>query len=80
MKRDSALSKRQKQLFLIFKRAIEAERSAQVMYTEAQRFCDDPTLKEVLQGIVKEEAGHEKALLRWYARLKEGLSGEETPS
>jgi rubrerythrin len=80
MERDSALSKRQKRLFLIFKRAIEAERNAQTMYNEAQRYCDDPALKRILQAIAKEEADHEKALVRWYARLKKRISAENALS
>jgi rubrerythrin len=80
MERDLASSKRQKQLFLIFKMAIESERAAQVRYKQAQQYCDDPALKKILQGIVKEEAVHEKALVRWYARLKKRISEEEAPS
>jgi rubrerythrin len=80
MERDSASSKRQKQLFLIFKMAIESERAAQVRYKQAQQYCDDPDLKKILQGIAKEEAVHEKALVRWYARLKKRISKEQEPS
>jgi rubrerythrin len=76
MEDDSALSKRERRLFLIFKMAIDAERAAQVRYKQAQQYCDDPTLKKILQGIAKEEAVHEKALVRWYARLKKRIGDE----
>jgi rubrerythrin len=77
MEHDSAFSKRQRQLFLIFKMAIESERAAQARYKQAQKYCDDPALKKILQGIAKEEASHEKELLRWYGRLKERISDEQ---
>jgi len=80
MERESALLKRQKQLFLIFKVAIESEREAQVQYKAAQRFCDDPVLKKILQGIEKQEAAHEKALIRYYARIKKRISAGEEPA
>jgi rubrerythrin len=80
MEHDSAFSKRQRQLFLIFKMAIESEQAAQVRYKQAQKYCDDPALKKILQGIAKEEASHEKELLRWYARLKKRISDEQASS
>jgi rubrerythrin len=80
MEDDSAFSKRQRRLFLIFKMAIESERAAQARYKQAQKYCDDPALKKVLQGIEREEATHEKALARWYARLKKRIGGERASS
>jgi rubrerythrin len=77
MESDSVFSKREKKLFLIFKMAIESERAAQARYKQAQRYCDDPVLKKVLQSIEKEEAGHEKALNRWYARIRKRISDEQ---
>ena len=80
MERGPAFSKRQKQLFLIFKLAIESERAAQVRYEQAHQYCDDPALKKILQTIAKEEARHEKLLLRWYARIKKRISNEQASS
>jgi rubrerythrin len=81
MEGDSAVfSKRQKQLFLIFKMAIESERAAQSRYKQAQKYCDDPALMKVLQSIEKEEAAHEKALSRWYARIKKRIGDEQASS
>ena len=71
-----ALSKREKRLFLIFKTAIEDERNAQKMYRQAQRFCDDPVLKKIIQGIEREEAAHEKELSRWYGRIMKQIRDE----
>ena len=77
MEDDSTLfSKREKKLFAIFKMAIEAKQDAQKMYRQAQRFCDDPVLKKILQGMEREETAHEKELSRWYARIMKQVRDE----
>jgi rubrerythrin len=59
-----------RQLFLIFKDAVERERDAQNVYKQAAELCEDKALKELLEGFRKDEARHEKALLQRYIRLR----------
>ena len=59
-----------RQLFLIFKDAVERERDAQNLYKQAAALCEDPALKELLEGFRKDEVRHEKALLQRYKRLR----------
>ena len=80
MDSDTGFSDREKKLFLIFKMAIESERDAQARYKEAEQYCDDPALKKILQTIGKEEASHEKALVRWYEIIKKRVSDRRASS
>ena len=59
-----------RQLFLIFKDAVQRERDAQSMYKHAAELCEDETLKGLLEGFYKDEVRHEKALLERYMRLR----------
>jgi len=59
-----------RELFLIFKDAVERERDAQSLYKHATELCEDPALKELLEGFRKDEVRHEKALLQRYSRLR----------
>ena len=65
-----------KQLFLIFKDAVERERGAQTLYKQAAELCEDKELRELLLGFSKDEARHEKMLVQRYNRLakKYGLA------
>lgn len=59
-----------KQLFLIFRDAVQREREAQSIYQHAAELCQDEELKKLLQGFCRDEARHEKALIRRYNRLR----------
>jgi len=63
-----------KSLFLIFKKAVDAERDAQKMYLEALEQADDPFLKKILNGFYKDEVRHEKELMEQYKRLRSKYS------
>ncbi len=59
-----------KELFLTFKKAIEAEREAQTMYLEAIDQTDDSFLKNILNGFYQDEVRHENELMEQYKRLR----------
>jgi rubrerythrin len=58
-----------RQLFLIFRDAVQREREAQVTYKHAAGLCEDKMLKGLLMGFYKDEARYEKALVQQYNRL-----------
>ncbi len=58
-----------KQLFLLFRDAVQRERDAQTLYKEAAELCEDKVLKELLLGFYKDEARHEKLLVQRYNRI-----------
>ena len=64
------MSEDEKKLFLIFKRAVHAERKAQEMYREAVGLCTDPMLKAVLTGFCEDEARHEKEVIARYHQFR----------
>jgi len=59
-----------RELFLIFKDAVEREREAQTTYKHAAEISQDKELKELLMSFSRDEARHEKALVRRYNRLR----------
>jgi rubrerythrin len=59
-----------KQLFLIFRDAVQREREAQTIYQHAAELCQDEELKKLLKGFQRDEARHEKALIQRYNRLR----------
>ncbi len=59
-----------RELFFIFKDAIERERGAQALYKNAAALSEDSALKKVLMGFYKDEVRHEKGLLTRYNRLR----------
>jgi rubrerythrin len=59
-----------KQLFLIFRDAVQREREAQTIYQQAAALCQDEELKKVLEGFYRDEAFHEKTLVERYNRLR----------
>ncbi|MCK5852156.1 ferritin-like domain-containing protein [bacterium] len=63
-----------KAMFLIFKKAVEAERGAQKMYLEALDQTDDPFLKKILTGFYKDEVRHENELMEQYKLLRDKYS------
>ena len=61
-------------LFEIFKQAVEDERKAQRIYSQALSLCTDPELRPILQGMIEDEARHEKTLMaRYNALAKRGI-------
>ena len=59
-----------RQLFLIFRDAVQREREAQITYKHAAELCEDKELKRLLKGFYRDEARHEKALVQRYNRVR----------
>ncbi len=72
----SVLSENVKKLFLVFKKAIGAEKAAQAMYVRAKDLTDDDILKEVLEGFYQDEVRHERELVGRYNKMREDF-GED---
>jgi rubrerythrin len=64
------MTDKEKQLFVAFKLAMEAERKAQVEYGKLAALAEDPEIRGVFERLEREEAGHEEALLRMYRDFK----------
>ncbi len=62
-------------LFAMFKVAIEDERRAQKMYRDILRVCHDEVMNEVVEGLLRDEVGHEQKLLGEYRRLRDLVGG-----
>lgn len=60
------MSDDEKQLFMIFKNAVESERNAQETYQKAMNLCADPALKAVLKSFCDDEMRHEKEIMKRY--------------
>ena len=65
-----------KQLYLIFRDAMQREREAQITYQSAAELCEDPELKGVLLGFYRDEVRHEGALVEQYNRLRDRYSAQ----
>jgi len=63
------MTEKTRQLFLIFRDAVQRERDAQALYKQAAALCEDKALKGLLMGFYRDEARHEKALVQRYNRL-----------
>ncbi len=66
------MTNKQKELFKIFKMAIEDERKAQAMYKNALALCDDEETKEILERFYREEVFHEQKIIERYNRMRKG--------
>jgi rubrerythrin len=64
------MDEKQKELFEIFKMAVEDERRAQEMYRKAIDLCDDEHTKEILEKFYQDEVLHEKAIIERYNKMK----------
>jgi rubrerythrin len=64
------MSEKTRQLFFIFKDAVQREQEAQKIYQHAAKFCQDDELKKLFEEFSRDEARHEKALIRRYNRLR----------
>ena len=60
-----------KQLFLIFRDAVQREREARTTYQQAADLCQDEELKKLLESFSRDEARHEEALIQRYNRLRD---------
>jgi len=58
-------------LFLIFKKAVEAEQKPQKTYKEAIDCCTDQVMSKVFQRLHDDEATHETTLKEHYRQLRE---------
>jgi rubrerythrin len=68
------MSEKTKQLFLIFRDAVQREREAQASYKRAAQLCEDKRLKGILMGFYRDEARHERVLVQRYNRLRKEYS------
>ena len=64
------LTARQMKLLDLFKGAIERERETQEAYREMLPFNDDPEIKRIIEGFVRQEQHHEETLLTLYSTLR----------
>lgn len=64
------MSDKIRNLFLIFKRAVEREREAQKMYQEALSLCEDELARKVLEELYQDEVRHEHHVMENYNRLR----------
>lgn len=67
----------EKNLFLLFKKASEAERKAQRMYQEIINNLVDKDLIEIFKGFLEDEKKHEKEVIKRYNELKIKLKNIE---
>ena len=58
-----------RQLFQIFRDAVQREREAQMTYKHAAEICEDQELKGLLMGFYRDEVRHEEALVQQYNHL-----------
>ena len=64
------LTARHINLLDLFKGAIERERETQEAYREMLPFNDDPDIKRIIEGFVRQEKQHEETLLKLYSTLR----------
>jgi rubrerythrin len=62
----AVLSGRQEKLLALFKFAIESEKEAQETYSTMLTLSDDPVIKRIIEGLLREERRHEAKLLEIY--------------
>lgn len=65
-----ALTEKQEKLLVLFKGAIERERSTQKAYGEMLTVNDDPAIKRIIETFIRQEKQHEETLLRVYNELR----------
>ena len=62
----AVLSARQEKLLALFKFAIQSEKEAQETYSTMLTLSDDPAIKRIIEGLLREEKRHEAKLLEIY--------------
>jgi len=65
-----SLTSKQEKLLTLFKTAIEEERKAQKLYREALHFCEEASLRGIIESFIGEEKKHEEILLSKYSELR----------
>lgn len=65
-----ALTEKQEKLLVLFKDAVERERSTQKAYSEMLLINDDPAIKRIIETFIRQEKQHEETLLRVYNELR----------
>jgi rubrerythrin len=70
MKTGTPATKRQIELYEVFKMAVSSEKAAQEMYDSALSYCDDEVMRQILAGLRDDEKRHEKELIVLYSQLK----------
>lgn len=63
------MPKETRELFLIFRDAVQRERDAQIVYKHAAELCEDKEIKGLLMGFYRDEVRHERELLQQYNSL-----------
>ena len=71
------MSEKEKELYAIFKKAVQGEREAQAMYEKAIGLSDDPMLTAVLKGFLEDERRHEKGVMARYHQFRKDYQTEE---
>ena len=66
----SKSSEKLKSMFLMFKKAIDAERDAQALYKEIISVCEDKYLCVLFEGFHNDEVKHEKAIMAQYNQMR----------
>lgn len=64
------LTARHMKLLDLSRGAIEREGETQEAYREMLPFNDDPDIKRIIEGLVRQEGEHEEALLALYSTLR----------
>lgn len=64
------LSTRQEKLLALFKIAIASEKEAQENYRMMLTFSDDPSIKNIIEVLLREERLHEEKLVELYNDLR----------
>jgi rubrerythrin len=59
-------SARQEKLLALFKFAVQSEKEAQETYSTMLTLSDDPAIKRIIGGLLREERRHEAKLLEIY--------------
>jgi rubrerythrin len=59
-----------KAMFLMFKKAIEAERNAQSLYREIISVCEDKQLCGIFEEFHDDEVKHEKEITNQYKQMR----------
>ena len=67
----SSPNERLKAMFLMFKKAIDAERDAQDLYKEIISVCEDKHLCGIFEGFYDDEVKHEKAIMNQYKKIRD---------
>jgi rubrerythrin len=64
------MSEKTRELFMIFRDAVQREREAQAIYKRAADLCEDEEIKKLLESFYKDEVRHEEALIQRYNDLR----------